>query len=175
MKMVHDEIRKGPWTEQEDLQLACFVSLFGERRWDFIAKVSGLKVAGDTASSQSGNNHVVDSLPNTQIKEGSLHDKECPGIDLSVRGGESEEEEEAAKGYSMDQIWKEIASLEDESSREVYDKYREDGGNFSYSPMGPSLWDYCADSLWRMEGEEIKMLLPMADHFVSCYEHTTAS
>lgn len=49
MKMVqdHQEIRKGPWTEQEDFQLVCFVGLFGDRRWDFIAKVSGLKVAGD--------------------------------------------------------------------------------------------------------------------------------
>jgi myb proto-oncogene protein len=47
MKMVQEGIRKGPWTEQEDLKLNGFVSLFGDRRWDFIAKVSGLKVAGD--------------------------------------------------------------------------------------------------------------------------------
>ncbi|KAK8955668.1 Myb-related protein MYBAS1 [Platanthera guangdongensis] len=38
--------RKGPWTEQEDAQLICYVRLFGERRWDFIAKVSGLKRTG---------------------------------------------------------------------------------------------------------------------------------
>ncbi|KAI0509868.1 hypothetical protein KFK09_010465 [Dendrobium nobile] len=38
--------RKGPWTEQEDLQLVCYVSLFGHRRWDFIAKISGLKRTG---------------------------------------------------------------------------------------------------------------------------------
>ncbi|KAK8942765.1 Myb-related protein MYBAS2 [Platanthera zijinensis] len=44
--MASEEIRKGPWTEQEDLQLVCFVSLFGERRWDFIAKVSGVKRTG---------------------------------------------------------------------------------------------------------------------------------
>lgn len=44
--MKEEETRKGPWTEQEDLQLVCFVSLFGERRWDFIAKVSGLRGAG---------------------------------------------------------------------------------------------------------------------------------
>lgn len=45
--MVQEEIRKGPWTEEEDLKLICFVRVFGDRRWDFIAKVSGLKVAGD--------------------------------------------------------------------------------------------------------------------------------
>ena len=47
MKMVQEGIRKGPWTEQEDFKLNCFVGLFGDRRWDFIAKVSGLKVEGD--------------------------------------------------------------------------------------------------------------------------------
>ncbi|KAG6607214.1 Transcription factor MYB48, partial [Cucurbita argyrosperma subsp. argyrosperma] len=45
--MVQEEsVRKGPWTEQEDFQLVCFVGLFGDRRWDFIAKVSGLKRNG---------------------------------------------------------------------------------------------------------------------------------
>ncbi|KAJ8494278.1 hypothetical protein OPV22_015999 [Ensete ventricosum] len=46
MVMVKEEMRKGPWTEQEDLHLVCFVRLFGERRWDFIAKVSGLNRTG---------------------------------------------------------------------------------------------------------------------------------
>ncbi|KAK7262422.1 hypothetical protein RJT34_29995 [Clitoria ternatea] len=44
--MVQQEIRKGPWTEQEDLKLVYFVGVFGERRWDFIAKVSGLNRTG---------------------------------------------------------------------------------------------------------------------------------
>ncbi|MCL7048797.1 hypothetical protein MKW94_010351 [Papaver nudicaule] len=46
MAQADDHIRKGPWTEQEDLQLVCFVGLFGDRRWDFIAKVSGLNRTG---------------------------------------------------------------------------------------------------------------------------------
>ncbi|XP_072975551.1 myb-related protein MYBAS2-like [Typha angustifolia] len=46
MVTVREETRKGPWTEQEDLQLVCIVRLFGERRWDFIAKVSGLNRTG---------------------------------------------------------------------------------------------------------------------------------
>lgn len=40
--MAQEEIRKGPWTEQEDGQLVLFVNVYGDRRWDFIAKVSGL-------------------------------------------------------------------------------------------------------------------------------------
>ncbi|MCD7473096.1 hypothetical protein HAX54_014686 [Datura stramonium] len=39
-------MRKGPWTEQEDLQLAFYVNLFGDRRWDFLAKISGLRRTG---------------------------------------------------------------------------------------------------------------------------------
>ncbi|CAA7398151.1 unnamed protein product [Spirodela intermedia] len=45
MVMV-EETRKGPWTEQEDLRLVCFVGLLGDRRWDAIAKVSGLRRSG---------------------------------------------------------------------------------------------------------------------------------
>ncbi|GFS42876.1 myb domain protein 59 [Actinidia rufa] len=44
--MVQEETRKGPWTEHEDVQLVFYVNLFGDRRWDFIAKVSGLKRTG---------------------------------------------------------------------------------------------------------------------------------
>ncbi|XP_055830224.1 transcription factor MYB48-like [Solanum dulcamara] len=44
--MVQEEMRKGPWTEQEDLQLVFYVKMFGDRRWDFLAKVSGLKRSG---------------------------------------------------------------------------------------------------------------------------------
>ncbi|XP_076913249.1 transcription factor MYB59-like [Bidens hawaiensis] len=39
-------MRKGPWTEQEDVQLVSVVNICGDRRWDFIAKVSGLKRSG---------------------------------------------------------------------------------------------------------------------------------
>ncbi|KAK7341722.1 hypothetical protein VNO80_24659 [Phaseolus coccineus] len=44
--MVEEEIRRGPWTEQEDFKLVYFVNMFGDRRWDFIAKVSGLNRTG---------------------------------------------------------------------------------------------------------------------------------
>ncbi|KAM0021363.1 putative transcription factor MYB-HB-like family [Helianthus debilis subsp. tardiflorus] len=46
MGQEDETTRKGPWTEHEDFQLVFYVHMFGDRRWDFIAKVSGLKVAG---------------------------------------------------------------------------------------------------------------------------------
>ena len=41
-------MRKGPWTEQEDMQLVCTARLLGDRRWDSIAQVSGLRGCGTT-------------------------------------------------------------------------------------------------------------------------------
>ncbi|ERM97535.1 transcription factor MYB48 [Amborella trichopoda] len=41
-----EERRRGPWMEEEDIKLAMSVKLIGERRWDHIAQVSGLKRSG---------------------------------------------------------------------------------------------------------------------------------
>ncbi|XP_057982200.1 transcription factor MYB27-like [Malania oleifera] len=38
--------RKGLWLEEEDNRLTAYVTLLGERRWDWIAKASGLKRSG---------------------------------------------------------------------------------------------------------------------------------
>ena len=37
-----EELRKGPWLEEEDKRLISAVSLLGERRWDSLAKTSGM-------------------------------------------------------------------------------------------------------------------------------------
>ncbi|KAF6168522.1 hypothetical protein GIB67_015069 [Kingdonia uniflora] len=246
--MVQEETRKGPWTEQEDLQLVYFVSLFGERRWDFIAKVSGLNRTGKSCrlrwvnylhpglkrgrmtpqeerlvlelhsrwgnrwsriarklpgrtdneiknywrthmrkkaqekkrallSSSSSSTSISSSLslpdnpgvnfsPKSKSEEGSLHDKgSCSrDLDLVVKAaGEVSREE----GYSMDQIWEEIASSEEVSSIQGYYK--------SFSP--PMIWDYCSDSLWRSNEEDMKMLLLMGggDLVISNYGHGRGS
>jgi len=36
------ETRKGPWTVEEDMQLIGCISLHGEGRWSFLAKVAGM-------------------------------------------------------------------------------------------------------------------------------------
>ncbi|CAN1276023.1 Transcription factor MYB27 [Linum perenne] len=41
-----EQLRKGPWLEEEDEQLAGLVNVFGERKWDSIARVSGLRRSG---------------------------------------------------------------------------------------------------------------------------------
>lgn len=43
---THEEdsdVRKGPWTEEEDAILVNFVSIHGDARWNHIARSSGMK------------------------------------------------------------------------------------------------------------------------------------
>lgn len=44
--MQEAEMRKGPWLEEEDERLIAAVSILGERRWDSLAKASGLRRSG---------------------------------------------------------------------------------------------------------------------------------
>ncbi|VVB05556.1 unnamed protein product [Arabis nemorensis] len=41
-----ETLRRGPWLEEEDERLVKFVNLSGERRWDSLARVSGLNRSG---------------------------------------------------------------------------------------------------------------------------------
>ncbi|KAE8679583.1 MYB340 protein [Hibiscus syriacus] len=40
------DVRKGPWTEEEDFTLKAFVNIHGEGRWSSVARLSGLKRTG---------------------------------------------------------------------------------------------------------------------------------
>ncbi|CAK9142990.1 unnamed protein product [Ilex paraguariensis] len=44
--MQEEKLRKGPWLEEEDEILTATVALLGERRWDALAKASGLSRSG---------------------------------------------------------------------------------------------------------------------------------
>ncbi|CAO2824145.1 unnamed protein product [Amaranthus hypochondriacus] len=44
--MKEENIRKGPWYQEEDDRLKAFVTLLGARRWDSIARISGLQRSG---------------------------------------------------------------------------------------------------------------------------------
>ncbi|XP_059626670.1 transcription factor MYB48-like [Cornus florida] len=239
--MVQDQemIRKGPWTEHEDVQLVFYVNLFGDRRWDFISKVSGLKRTGkscrlrwvnylhpglkrgkmtpqeerlvlelhakwgnrwsriarklpgrtdneiknywrthmrkkaqerkraispssslsncSSSSSSSNNPTTVHLEPVTETKERTFYD--TGGLDK-----QSEAEEEMEKGYSMDEIWKDITLFEDETMKPVKDGLIEDGGSFTCQPLASPIWDYCPDALWMMD-DESKKFLPITDSF----------
>ena len=40
--MQGESLRKGSWHEEEDERLITFVKLLGSRRWDYVARVSGI-------------------------------------------------------------------------------------------------------------------------------------
>ncbi|KAL7195659.1 hypothetical protein ACSBR1_035822 [Camellia fascicularis] len=44
--MEDEKLHKGPWYEEEDERLTAIVAVMGERRWDSVAKVSGLRRSG---------------------------------------------------------------------------------------------------------------------------------
>ncbi|KAL6654514.1 hypothetical protein ACP70R_007979 [Stipagrostis hirtigluma subsp. patula] len=82
MVTVREEMRKGPWTEQEDLQLVCTVRLFGDRRWDFIAQVSGLNRTGKSCRLRWVN------YLHPGLKHGRMSpQEECLIIELHARWG----------------------------------------------------------------------------------------
>ncbi|XVF20122.1 hypothetical protein REPUB_Repub11eG0171100 [Reevesia pubescens] len=239
MKMVQDETRKGPWTEQEDILLVNFVHLFGDRRWDFIAKVSGLNRTGkscrlrwvnylhpglkrgkmtpqeerlvlelhakwgnrwsriarklpgrtdneiknywrthmrkkaqekkrvmspsssssDCQYSSSSTTTTVDSLPFSGTGKVSFYD--TGGPNMAALAGQNSPELEDEKGYSMDDIWKDIDMSEENTIiKPPSDNYSEQGCNFPCPSMVSPVWEYCWDSLWKMdEEEESKMFL----------------
>ncbi|EOY34142.1 Myb domain protein 48 isoform 1 [Theobroma cacao] len=250
MKMVQEEIRKGPWTEQEDILLVNFVHLFGDRRWDFIAKVSGLKVWRETTdrtgkscrlrwvnylhpglkrgkmtpqeerlvlelhakwgnrwsriarklpgrtdneiknywrthmrkkaqekkramspSSSSSTTTTVDSLPFSGNGKVSFYD--TGGPNMIALAGKNSPEFEDEKGYSMDDIWKDIDLSEENTLKPLGDNYSEEGCNFSCPSMSSPSWEYCWDLPWKMDEEESKMFLP-TNQFLSCFEYGTA-
>ncbi|XP_057956273.1 transcription factor MYB59 [Malania oleifera] len=113
------------------------------------------------------NNPTKDSVPFSETGGPSFYD--TGGLETSdLNGKKNDQEEEGEKGSSMDEIWKEIASLGDDPIKPFYE-----GHSFSCPPMASPMWDYCPDSLWRMD-EDSKMFLPISDQVFSCYDHDQA-
>lgn len=42
LTMQEEELRRGQWLEEEDERLSMIVAVYGERRWDALAKASGM-------------------------------------------------------------------------------------------------------------------------------------
>nr|XP_029123914.1 myb-related protein MYBAS1 [Elaeis guineensis] len=239
--MAKGDTRKGPWTEQEDLQLVWFVGLFGERRWDFLAKVSGLNRTGKScrlrwvnylhpglkrgrmtpqeehlvlelhakwgnrwsriarrlpgrtdneiknywrthtrkkAQERKGSSPPLSPSSSSSNPSSSLGDPpleagvgkhEVDGVvegTSSMIGFQGNEEDVKGSYPPMDQIWSEIASLE-LISELSFEGYKNEACINVSCPSVPSpVWDYCSDSLWKIDDEEFKMLAPIADNTI---------
>ncbi|KAI4373482.1 hypothetical protein MLD38_011604 [Melastoma candidum] len=259
--MIQEETRKGPWTEQEDFQLTCFVGQFGDRRWNFIAEVSALnrtgkscrlrwvnylhpglkkgkmtpqeeklvielqgkwgnrwsriarKLPGRTdneiknywrthmrqqaqerkrslypsASSSKGGSSPSSTIttdsasppengkesfydtggnPEKTVMEKANEDK-VRNSETTVMGKENEEEGQTGKGYSLDDLWDEIALSECSLISPIYGGWTEDSHTFSCTLAGSPALQY-SDSLWEITEEESKILLPLRDQLYPC-------
>ncbi|URE30684.1 Myb-related protein [Musa troglodytarum] len=214
------EMRKGPWSQQEDLQLVRIVGLFGDRRWDFIAKVSGLNRTGKSCRlrwvnylhpdlkrgritpqeerlilelhSRLGNrwSRIARKLPgrtdneiknywrtHMRKKAQERKRKPCPSspsssltyisaaqselpsevvAESSSTSALGETSDDVVEGYSMDQIWNEIAMRDmisglssGECKDEAYD-------GMLCSAIPSPMWEYCSYPLWKMDDEDFQ-------------------
>lgn len=64
-------------------------------------------------------------------------------------------DEGGVKGYSMDQIWNEIATPEAASGLS-FEEYRDEACDISRPQIPSPMWEYCSDSLWKLDDEEFK-------------------
>ncbi|XP_077213992.1 transcription factor MYB59-like isoform X2 [Tasmannia lanceolata] len=107
--------------------------------------------------SPSPNNPQVDSIPQVNVEKLKPSDV---GDSSTLVMEEEENEELGGKGYSMEQIWKEIDPSEIIKGV-AGEGYEEDGYNFS--SIASPVWDFGYDSLWKIDDEELKILFPVDD------------
>ncbi|KAK8601553.1 hypothetical protein V6N13_058753 [Hibiscus sabdariffa] len=115
-------------------------------------KAQQKKKAMSPSSSSSSNSHAS---PSSSTGKVSFYDTGGPDMKKS---GEFEDE----KGYSMDDIWKDIDMSEENTIKPLTDNYSEEVYDIFCPPMAsPSPEnDYCLASLWKM-----------AEESISCFEY----
>ncbi|XP_015582037.1 transcription factor MYB59 [Ricinus communis] len=177
---LHPGLKRGKMTPQEEKLVLELHAKWGNR-WSRIArKLPGrtdneiknywrthmrkkaqerkraMSPSSSSSNSSSGSNitTVNSSSPFPETGEASFYD--TGGPDSSALGGKSREEVQGGeKGYSMDEIWKDIEN----TIGPVCDGFSKEGCNFSCPSIVSPPWDYCPEPLWRMDDEESKMLL----------------
>ncbi|KAL4283140.1 hypothetical protein GQ457_16G010900 [Hibiscus cannabinus] len=117
------------------------------------------------SSSSSTNSHSSSSSSTGKV---SFYD--TGGPNMAALEGEKSREFEDGKGYSMDDIWKDIDMSEENMIKPLTANYSDQDGCNIFCPSMEN--DYCWDSLWKME-EESKMFLPL-NQTISCFEYGTS-
>lgn len=116
------------------------------------------RCSSSSSSSICTSNPTVTSMPMIEIKERSFYD--TGGIEkISVMKGKSNtnmkngtirvsDSREEQKGYyGMDEIWKDLDLLEDNSVKPFFDPYSE---------IAPSLtWGSCLGTLWTLDAHDV--------------------
>lgn len=106
---------------------------------------------------------AADSNPIMDTRERNFYD--TGGLDIyAVNENKSAETYDCddAEGYSMDEIWNDIDCSPEENVKPLF-------GGYSEEILASPIWDYCPDSLWMMDQEDTKIILPSSDPFHSLF------
>ncbi|KAG8655342.1 transcription factor MYB48-like isoform X2 [Manihot esculenta] len=171
---LHPGLKRGKMTPQEERLVLELHAKWGNR-WSRIAR----KLPGRTdneiknywrthmrkkaqerkralsSSNSSSTSNITTVNSSTFPETGELASfYDTGGLESSPSGGKTSEAVQGCeKGYSLDDIWKDIESS--------IDGFSEEGCNFScLSTASNPSWEFCSDTLWKMDEDENKMLLP---------------
>lgn len=115
------------------------------------------------STSSSSTSNLSSSLSDPPSEAGV----EKPELDGVGEGTSSmtgfEENEEGLKDYPMDQLWNEIDTSDLISDLSFEGHKDDEAGNVLCPSMPSPMWDYCPDSLWKIDDDEFKLLAPMGD------------
>ena len=188
---LHPDLKRGKMTPQEERLVMEYHSKWGNR-WSRIAR----KLPGRTDNEiknywrthmrkvraqekKHATPSTISSPDQSSSCQSSLFSNNNHAVDSHASyqevGEENYQVQEIVEGYSMDDIWKDIAMSEDDINifQPVNDGHSEENCNFS-GPIMPSTssWDYSnLDPLWVMDEEESKMLFPpIGDQYFSFYD-----
>ncbi|RWW41178.1 hypothetical protein BHE74_00053351 [Ensete ventricosum] len=167
MATKNEEMRKGPWTEQEDLQLvrAPMSQVLTGRtdneiknywRTRMRKKAQERRMSTSRSPSPSSSSSNISSSANKPPPEELVMKKRdgtesvAVGGSLTVGFGTNE----GVMGYSMDQIWDEIGASDRVSGFSTEE--HKDGARSVASPV----WERCSASQWKVGDEEFEMPTP---------------
>ncbi|KAK9755183.1 hypothetical protein RND81_01G007300 [Saponaria officinalis] len=114
-------------------------------------------------SSISSDSAAVNSMSNTETSS-MFHSTEAPDRSaLREKKHKKDENKKEEEFYSMDDIWKDITSDEDQIIP-FSEGYSEESF-LTCPPMASPLWEYCPDTFWRLEEDGSKILFSSNDMF----------
>lgn len=121
-------------------------------------KKQATSLSSSLSNSSSSSSTSLNPIPNVETKDRSFYD---------TGGNKIDEEENIEKdNYSMDEIWNDIISSEDDTINPVYcDGFSEEVCNFSCPNLASPIWDYFPESLWMKDEYESEMFLPTSELF----------
>ncbi|XP_062115137.1 transcription factor MYB27 [Humulus lupulus] len=144
------QLRKGTWHEEEDERLISFVKLMGEKRWDALAKASGLRRSGKSCRLR-WLNYLRPNLKHDQISG----EEETIILKLHERWGNKWSKiarilpgrtDNDIKNYWRTYLRKKLAKVEEEIKSEYgLEKGKEHSSSTSTATADHKIWNCDAD------------------------------